>query len=289
MLADSILAQSQPCNATPAFRLFVSSNGGIVCVVELRRLSVVVWPIPKLIHPNFGDCRFFLPSTIFSSQSAMKIAELEAHYDDCADSERTIRAMVENGELSKVFSVCTASFPHIDPAIKFRKKRGITPEIPDFLAFTTILKYAPPLFEHVAIESLMDFVNSTRVLLKSEMNFLHSIEVARKREQLAHRLWNHLERHPGMLQRDIRTELGVVQEDAVNIVKLWEQLGILDRQSEDRSYRLYFRTRLDTEVAGLCPNCGVRGKGRKELFFRSVACQECGTEGHYHIEYGGSM
>ena len=216
----------------------------------------------------------------------MKIAELEAHHDAYADSERTIRAMVDNGEFPKVFSVCTASFPHIVPAINFRKKRGITPEMPDLSAFTTIWKYAPPLFEHTAIESLFEFVNSSRVLAQSEKNFLDSIEAARKREQLAHRLWNHLERHPGMLQSDIRTELGVIQEEAVSIVELWENLGILDRQPEDRSYRLYFRTRLDTEVAGLCPNCGVRGKGRKELFFRSVACQKCGTEGHYHIEYG---
>ena len=156
----------------------------------------------------------------------MKIAELEAHHDAYAESEQTIRAMVDNGEFPKVFSVCTASFPHIVPAINYRKKRGIMPEMPDFSAFTTIWKYAPPLFEHTAIESLFEFVNSSRVLVQSEKNFLDSIEAARKREQLAHRLWNHLERHPGMLQRDIRTELGVVQEDAVNIVELWEELGI---------------------------------------------------------------
>jgi hypothetical protein len=196
--------------------------------------------------------------------------------------------MAENGEFPKVFSVCTDSFPHIVPAINFRRKRGISPEIPDFLAFITIWKYAPPLFEHTAIELLFEFVNSSRILSQSGKDFVDSIETARKREQLAHRLWNHLERHPGMLQRDIRTELGVVQEDAVNIVELWEKLGILDRQSEDRSYRLYFHTRLDTEVVGLCPNCGVRGKGRKEAFFRSVACQKCGEQGYYCIDYGDS-
>jgi hypothetical protein len=219
----------------------------------------------------------------------MKIAELEGHHDAYADSERTIRAMVDNGEFPNVFSVCTASFLHILPAISYRKKRGITPETPDFWAFTTIWKYAPPLFEHTTIESLFEFVNSSRVLGQSEKHFLDSIEAARQREQLAHRLWNHLERHPGMLQRDIRTELGVAQEDAVKIVDLWEELGILDRQPEDKSYQLYFRTRLDTEVAGVCPSCGVRGKGRKELFFRSVMCQKCGMEGHYHIEYGNSQ
>ncbi len=216
----------------------------------------------------------------------MKIAELEAHHDTLADSEQTIHEMVKNGDFPKVFSVCVESFTYIIPAISFRKKRGITPELPDPLAFATILKYAPPLFEHAVIESLFEFINSSRVLVKSEKNFLDSIESARKREQIAHRLWNHLEHYPGMLQRHIGAELGVVQEEAVDILEVWEELGILDRQSEDRSYRLYFRTRLDTEVAGLCPNCGVCGKGRKELFFKSFACQKCGKEGHYHIEYG---
>ena len=201
----------------------------------------------------------------------MKIAELEAHHDACTDSGQTIRAMVDNGEFPKVFSVCTASFPHIVPAINFRKKRGIMPETPDFSAFTTIWKYAPPLFEYIAIESLLEFINSSRVLVQSEKDFLKMTEAARKHEQLAHRLWNHLERHPGLLQRDIRTELGVVQEDAVKIVEVWEELRIIDRQSEDRTYRLYFRTRLDTEMAGLCPNCGVRGTGRKGAVL-SVDC-----------------
>ncbi|MGA2031444.1 MAG: hypothetical protein ABSG68_04245 [Thermoguttaceae bacterium] len=217
----------------------------------------------------------------------MKIAELEAHHDAYAVSERTIRAMVKNGEFPGVFSVCTASFQHIVPAMNYRKKKGVTPEIPDPSAFTTICKYAPPLFEHAAIESLFEFVNSSRLLTQSEKSFLDSVETARKRVQLARRLWNHLERHPGMFQRDIRGELGVAPEHAEGIIEVWDKLGVVDRMPEDRSYRLYFRTRLDTEVAGLCPNCGVRGTGRKELFFRSIVCKKCGTDGHYHLEYDG--
>ncbi|MHB1038316.1 MAG: hypothetical protein ACYC35_28140 [Pirellulales bacterium] len=219
----------------------------------------------------------------------MKIAELQGHHDAYEDSEQIIRAMVDEGEFPKVFSFCTTSFPHIVAAITFRRKRSITPQTPDFLAFTTIQKYAPPLFEHAAIESLFEFVSSSRVLVQAENNFLDSIEAARRREHLAHQLWNHLEHHPGMLQSDIRADLGVVQDDADKIVELWEKLGIVDRQPEGRSYRLSFRTQLDAESLGICPNCGVRGKARKHLFFRPVTCQKCGRPGHYHIDYTGLL
>jgi hypothetical protein len=219
----------------------------------------------------------------------MKIAELEAHHDAYTESERTIRAMVANHDFPAVFSFCVDSFPHIVPAINYRKKREIAPIIPDVLAFDTICRYAPPLFEHPAIDSLSDFLRSARILSQSEKNFPNSVDVARKRGEVAHTLWNHLEQRPGMLQRNIQTELGILQEDAVAVVELWDDLGILDRQMDGRSYRLRLRTRLDAEVAGLCPSCGVRGRGRKELFFRSISCRKCGVKGHYHIEYGGSL
>jgi uncharacterized protein (DUF983 family) len=216
----------------------------------------------------------------------MRISELEAHHDAFIESDRTIRAMVNNADFPAVLVVCIESFPHIVPAINFRKRREVTPEIPALLALTTICRYAPPLFEHSAIESLRQFIKTARVLLQSEKNLSHAADAARNGERVAHVLWNYLERHPGTLQRDIHSNLGVAQDDAVNTIEVWEELGIVERRPEGRSYRLDFRTHLDAEVAGLCPNCGVRGRGRKELLFRSARCQKCGTEGHYHIEYG---
>ena len=157
----------------------------------------------------------------------MKIAELEANHVACVDAEHTIRTMVENREFPAVFSICVESFPHIVPAIQFRKKKEMTPEIPTFLAFTTICKYAPPLFEHAAIESLREFIKSTRILAQHENDYLSAIDAARNREKVAHTLWNHLEKEPGALQRDLRTQLGIVQEDAVKIIELWEELGVV--------------------------------------------------------------
>ena len=60
-----------------------------------------------------------------SGLSAMKIAELEAHHNAYDESDQTIRTMVDNAEFPEDIPFCTASFPHIVPAISYRKKRGI--------------------------------------------------------------------------------------------------------------------------------------------------------------------
>lgn len=215
----------------------------------------------------------------------MKIGELEAHHDAFVESERDIHELLQTGQLPGALSACVTSFPHIVPAIRFRKKRGIVPEMPELLAFNTICRYAPLLFEHAAIESLLEFVNSSRVLTTSMRHLLDSINAALEREELARLLWNHIERHPGILQRDIHAQLGADREDVDGIVESWEGLGILDRRTQDGTYRLDLRTRLGDEVEGLCLGCGVRGRGRRELFFRSATCQKCGAEGFYHVTY----
>ena len=216
----------------------------------------------------------------------MKIIELEAHHDAYADAEDTIRMMVDNREFPAIFPFCIESFPHIVPAINYRKKKDIPLKTLDLLPITTICKCAPPLFEHAAIESLAEFVSSTRVLALSEKGYMSSIEAARKREQLAHAIWRHLEEHPRVPQCDICATLGVSQEHVVEIIEFWEELGVIDWQPDGGTDLLFFSTRFDTEMEGLCQNCGVRGKGRKELFFKPVTCQRCGTQGYYHIEYG---
>jgi hypothetical protein len=75
----------------------------------------------------------------------MKKSEMEDHHDEHAALENRIRKMTENREFPAVFSVCTESFPHIVPAIKFRKQQGIAPETPTLLGIGIICKYAPPL------------------------------------------------------------------------------------------------------------------------------------------------
>lgn len=215
----------------------------------------------------------------------MKKSEMEDHHDAHLAMENRIRTMSNSRQFPAVFSVCVESFPHIVPAIKFRKQTGISPETPSLLAFSIICKYAPPLFAHSFIEELLDFVKSTRLLAKHENDYLQATEAALQREAIARVVWKHIEQRPGALQRELSKMLEIDQHGAVEIVETWEQLGVITRQQEANSHRLYLRTRLDAEVEGVCPVCGVRGKGRQELFFKPVPCKRCGSEGYYHIMY----
>jgi hypothetical protein len=245
----------------------------------------------------------------------MKISEMEYHHGEYTSLESKINRMLENREFPAIFSVCVESFPHIVPAIQYRKKREIEPEMPEWLAFKVICKYAPPLFEHTFIETLFEFVKSTRLLAKHENGYLNAIESALELESNAQSIWSQIERQQGISIKDLENEykdfpsMTIDLEDiarsiwsqikqqnhynehkdfpnmTVYIVNIWEQLGIISRKQEINNSRIYFRSPLNEEVEGVCLNCGLHAKDHKDLFFRPIVCQKCGIVGYYHIRY----
>ena len=213
----------------------------------------------------------------------MKIAEMEGHHLAYVDLETSIRSMVRNNDFPTVFSLCEQSFVHIVPAIKYRKKREIEPETPIPVSFEVICKYAPPLFEHATIESFFNFVKTTRVIARHENDYVQWAAVALEREEIARSLWNHLEQQPGVLQQDISREIGIDWEVWTGIVTIWEKLGLIIRKPDNGSDRLHLQFRFDATAEGICQTCSVRGRGRKELFFKPISCSKCGAEDYYHL------
>jgi hypothetical protein len=215
----------------------------------------------------------------------MKISEMEYHHGEYTSLEGKIKKMQDNREFPAIFSVCIETFPHIVPAIQYRKKREIEPEMPDWSAFDIICTYAPPLFEHAAIESLFEFVKSTRVLAKHDIGFFQAVETAIEHEEIARVLWHSIDQQPNALQKDIAGSLEYNQQTCVKIIDTWEELGVIIRNNEDFDSKIRLRSRLDEVVEGRCHNCGVQGKGRKELFYKSISCQKCGYDSYYYIKY----
>ena len=237
-------------------------------------LSEIEWPL--LWPPTF---------TSWTYRGIMKKAELEGHSSVYDAAEDTIRAMCDSRQFPVVFSVCLDSFEHIVPTIQFRKKNGIVPDVPPLVPFKTICKYAPVLFEHDIIQALIEFIRSNRVLARHENDYQSAAELALKQEDLAWQVWNHLERHPGSGHHEIANGIRTGVVLVIEIIRTWEHLGVVDRLDEAGQTKFFFRSSLDSEVEGACHECGVRGKGRKELFYRPIRCKVCGHEGHYHIRF----
>jgi len=215
----------------------------------------------------------------------MKKSELEAHYQEYLAQNARIASMVLQRQIPAVFTVCETSFPHLAPAMKYWKRFGDSPSEPELLAITVICKYAPALFAHSLLERLHGFLASTRAFARQEATHLRAVELALHQEELARQIWNYVERQPGALERDMLRSLGISRESMTEILGSWEQLGVISRVRAGNSYTLRLQTQMDIEVEGMCPECGVRGKGRKELFFKAAACRRCGTQGFYHIRY----
>ena len=215
----------------------------------------------------------------------MKISEMEGYHDAFTEIEQKIQIMLAQREFPEVFSVCVESFPSIVPSIQYRRKRNIEPEVPHLLAFDVICKYAPALFEHVALTAVLAFVKSTRQLVKHENAYLPRIESALEEEEIARLMWNQLEKHRYATQKEICLGIDASLATMVTILRLWEEFGVVIRPDKEDVHKLTFTTLLHTEMEGICPNCGVRGKGLKLAFFKPLSCQKCGVHGYYHILY----
>ena len=117
-------------------------------------------------------------------RTTMKIAELQAHHDAFTESDRTIRMMVADGEFATVFSACVESFPHIVPAINFRKKKSIAREYRICLPSPQPGNTARHSLSTPRSSHFLNLSKPPRVLMQSEKNFIESAKAARNREIL---------------------------------------------------------------------------------------------------------
>ena len=99
----------------------------------------------------------------------------------------------------------------------------------------------------------------------------------------AYRLWEHLEKRPDARQDELRQDLGGDQNRWRRMSETWEEMGVVRRTPEGRSYRLTLVTRMDQTVFGKCPSCGVIGKTSKTKLMDDVTCPKCQTVGKFVI------
>jgi hypothetical protein len=219
----------------------------------------------------------------------MKKAELEAHHNEYRALESRISSMAAARQFPGVFSACIASFPHIVPALKYRKQEGIQPEIPDLLSFDVVCKYGPVLFEHAVLETLHQFVQETRMLARHTNGYLDAIRAALQREEIARKIWNLLQAGGEVPELEVCQRVAINRATLIEIVGPWELLRVVVRTTSHNGPAVRLRSYLTEKAEGVCQACGIRAKGRKEAFFSRVRCTRCGATGYYHIRYADSF
>jgi hypothetical protein len=213
----------------------------------------------------------------------MLIAEMEAHHTELLAFENQIAAMESRMDFPAVFQVCEESFSHVAPAISFRKRRSLVPEVPTLQAFEVVWTYAPPLFEHSTLISTLDFVRSTRLLAKHANGYVESAESALSREATARRLWNFVEQRPGSSEATAVLELGVSSSAVTSILDVWNRLGVITKDHKNGADGLILATRLDEEIAGVCCRCEARVRTRKINLLQPRTCPKCGEKDYFYI------
>lgn len=182
-----------------------------------------------------------------------------------------------------VFDVCVNAFEHVIPALRFWAKQHPEEMFPPVAPFQTICSYGPPLFAHDAIEAMISHINSSRYLNRPEFPFVEMTGDVQKREIDAVTLWSWIETNPGGLEQALWHQTGVAQRTGVAILNSWVELGAVRRTPYEDSWNLSFASDLSAQVIGMCPNCGLRGKARREVLYGPIACQRCGVETFYHL------
>src|SRR5262249_14234082 len=120
-----------------------------------------------------------------------------------------------------------------------------------------------------------------RIEKNASVNLAESRTRAREQMWDAHRLWNHLERHPNARQDELRKTLGGDQDQWRRVSETWEKMGVICRVAEGNSYRLSLATQLDEPVFAKCPTCGVVAKAPKAKFLDEAVCPKC----HAHVSF----
>lgn len=92
----------------------------------------------------------------------MKISEMEQCHERYLAAETQIRERVGRREFPALFADCTRSLAQIGPAIQFRRRGEMTPEIPPLTPMDTVLTYAPPMFERSVLQLPLDWLKASR-------------------------------------------------------------------------------------------------------------------------------
>ena len=207
---------------------------------------------------------------------AMTKAELQKAYDKYHARMARARRAVREGLHRQAVQEALEAWPAINGMMQYGKRyAGETFE--SIAAIDLVLKYVPLLLDFRQLDRLNELLKACRrIEQQTETQISEQVEEARSKMRMAHCLWDHIERNPGVLQSELRLTLGGHQQDWVNIATTWEQMGLLGRTPKGGTYELAFRTRMGQMTSAKCPECGEVTQAPKAMLLDELACPACG-------------
>lgn len=205
-----------------------------------------------------------------------KKAELEADFIQYEETLREIRCAHQSGDYPKAVKMAVSALDHVDGMMQYERRYLGQKDRETIRAIDVLLKYAPLWFDSESLEKIESLLKTHRRIDKNtSADIAASLTEAKELMWDAHRMWDYLETRQGVRQDELRANLGGDQDRWRWIAETWERLGYLNRLPEGGSYRLTLATRLDEQVRGKCPTCGVVGKATKARLLEQIQCPKC--------------
>lgn len=200
---------------------------------------------------------------------------MENHREKYRNLMRDARAAQQHGLYRDAIKQALDSWEHIDGMMQY-ERRYEDREFDSVEGIDMVLKYAPLLLDFHSLERLEGLLTGQRRIDRNTSDSLaEHLAKARALMWDVHRLWDHLEHHPGTRQDELRQILGGEQDQWRTAAEIWEKMGLVHRTPEGRSYRLALSTRMGETVSAKCPACGVVADAPKAMFLEMSTCPKC--------------
>ena len=206
----------------------------------------------------------------------MAKADLEFAQSAYDQAMHHAHAAVRSGYYVRAIAFAIEAWNYVDRMMQYEKKYedATFKSVP---CVDIVLKYAPLVFDIEALDKLSELLKERKTVERLTSDDLgERLRVARGYLRSSYRLWDYIERHPGVMQSDLREQLGGEQDEWRLIAERWESMGLLRRVPEVGSYRLFAVTNMHQRSEGMCPKCGLIEIGRKGDLLAERNCPGCG-------------
>jgi hypothetical protein len=214
---------------------------------------------------------------------AMKKADMESHRDEYYARISKARSALSQGHYHQAVQFACSSWDFVDGMMQYERKYEDR-EFKSIEGIDIVLDYAPLLFDVESLDGLETLLRTQRRIDRNASDDLaDKLAKARFLMWEAHRAWSHLENVQKAMQDRLHGALGGDANVWRYLVKSWEQMGLVHRESDGQVHQVALATQMDLTVSGKCPSCGAVGKARKAKFLESVACPKCSQQVHFVI------